>query len=93
MAPMDDIPDTGVGIVPPSAEHVPGRLLANEIRAYHNSKALQRLDSRLERLFWMILAGSFGVMITVIGAAIYVGGRFQAIENLDRRVTRLEDGR
>lgn len=88
---MDDIPDTGVGLQPASPEHVPGRLLAAEIRTYHNGKALGRLESRLERLFWVILGGSFAVMVTVISAAIYVGGRFAAIENLDRRVSRLED--
>jgi hypothetical protein len=88
---MDDIPDTAHGIQPATTEQMPGRLLATEIRAYHNSRALARLDGRLEKLFWMILAGSFGVMVTVIGAALYVGGRFAAIENLDRRVLRLED--
>lgn len=89
---MDDIPDTGTGIT--------GRLLATEIRVASLAKdqkstddKLSRYDTRLERLFWVILGGSFAVMVTVISAALYVGGRLNAIENLDRRVTRLEDSR
>ena len=93
MPDMDDLPETGRGLQPPTTSEVPGRLLALEIRTYNNAKALSRLEARLERLFWVILGGSFAVMVTVITAALYVGGRFAAIENLDRRVSRMEDAR
>lgn len=89
-ADMDDIPDTGTG--------VHGRLLATEIRVAGLTRdqkqleeKLSRYDSRLERLFWVVLAGSLGVMTTVVGGAIYIGGQFQTIRDLDRRVTRIED--
>lgn len=87
---LDDIPDTGSGIG--------GRVLATEIKLaqlMRDQKAVEqrheRLESRIERLFWVVLGGSFAVMVSVISAAIYVGGRFQAVEDIERRVTRIED--
>lgn len=87
---MDEIPDTGTGIG--------GRMLATEIKLaqmMREQKAAEvrheRLEGRLERLFWVVLVGSFGVMVSVISAAIYVGGRFQAVEDIERRLTRIED--
>jgi len=87
---MEDIPDTGSGTA--------GRVLATEIKQIQLSRSvtqlehrLDRLETRLERLFWVVLAGSLSVAISVIGSAIYVGGQFQAIRDLDRRVTRIED--
>lgn len=94
---FDDIPPTGGGLIPPTLQQIPGRLLAVELRVQDTAQKLRvvdarvdRYDGQLERLFWVVLCGSLGVMVTVTTAALYVGGRFQAVTDLDRRVGRME---
>lgn len=89
---FDDIPATGAGLMPPTAAQLPGRLLAVEVK---QQRIIELVRAQRRMALWLVgtvVGGSLGVMLTVIGAAIYVGGRFQAIVELDRRVTRIEDG-
>ncbi len=79
--------------MPPTHETMPGRLLAVEVRVHNNAHRLARLEDTLSRMLWAVVGGSVAVMVTVITAAIYVGGRFQAVTDLDRRMTRVEDRR
>jgi uncharacterized membrane protein HdeD (DUF308 family) len=88
---MDDLPSTGHGLQPPTQETMPGRLLAVEVRAHNNAKRITAMESLLGRFTLAVVAASLGVMVTVIGAAVYVGGRFQAVTDLDRRIAHLED--
>jgi hypothetical protein len=89
----EDIPNTGHGLVPPTPDTIPGRLLAVEVRSFNNSRAIARLEGIAVKLTLTIISASLGVILTVIGAALYVGGRFQAVSELDRRVSRIEDQR
>lgn len=89
----DDMPNTGVGLVPPTASTIPGRLLAVEVRSFNNARAIARLEGVAMKLTLTIVAASLGVILTIISAAVYVGGRFQAVSELDRRVSRIEDRR
>lgn len=59
---------------------------------------LDRIEGLAKKLGWGILAGSFGVMVTVVSSALYVGSRFERIEGVagiveqhDRRLERLEE--
>jgi hypothetical protein len=88
----DDLPSTGgVGLVPPTAAQMPGRVLALEVRQKRIIDGLASGKSIVRGLVIAVVTGSLGVMVTVIGAAVYVGGRFQAVTDLDRRVSRIED--
>lgn len=88
---MDDLPSTGHGLQPPTAETMPGRLLAVEVRAHNNAKRIVAMETLIGRFTLAVVGASLGVMVTVIGAAVYVGGRFQAVTDLDRRIGHLED--
>lgn len=91
MEPLDDLPNTGVGLVPPSAAQVPGRLLAVEVRQQRLLIEMGAWRSLTKALVIAVVSASLGVMATVIGAAVYIGGRLQAVADLDRRVSRMED--
>ena len=91
MEPLDDLPNTGVGLVPPSAAQVPGRLLAVEVRQQRILAETAAWRSLTRTLVIAVVGASLGVMTTVIGAAVYIGGRLQAVADLDRRVSRIED--
>lgn len=49
----------------------------------------------MRRLVWgvvlAVLVGSLGVVVTVAGAALWLGGRMERLEALTERVSRLED--
>jgi hypothetical protein len=89
MESMDDIPNTH-GLTPPTPSTIPGRLLAVEVRTHQNSRDIAGIKNVASRLVLAIIGASLTVTITVVSAAIYVGGQFRAVAELDRRVVHLE---
>lgn len=80
------------GVLPTSAQ-VPARVLTLELRVSEQQRAIDRIEAVASRLFWVVLGGSLSVALTVASAALYVGARFEAVAQLDRRVARIEDAR
>lgn len=75
----------------PTQETIPGRLLSVEVRAHNTAKKMAMMESLLWKLVFTIVAASFGVIATVISAAVYIGGQLQSVADLDRRVATLEN--
>lgn len=103
------IAETNGKIRPPTPAEIPSRILNLEFEASARhreslmahreaSNRLDRIEGVARKLGWGILAASFGVMVTVVSSALYVGSRFERIEGVagiveqhDRRIERLEE--
>lgn len=92
---LDDLPDTArVGNDPLLAAVAYSRLrevIAGLGRwAKRQQKERAELKSLARSLVLAVAAGAIGVMTSMLGAALYVGGRMERFEALGERVQRLE---
>jgi ribosomal protein S8 len=79
--------------MPPTTAQVSTRLLTIEIEHRQLREEVDAMKTLARSILFAIISASVGVMVTIVAAAIYVGGRLHAVEDLDRRVTRIEDRR
>lgn len=63
------------------------RDLATQITA--TEKRVDRLEAIGARIVWAIAGATLGVVLTVASAALYVGGRLEKIDSLERAVDHL----
>lgn len=94
---MDDLdcpPTNGSGMPPPLGVRVchshAERLLTLEIHTGNATKQLEGMQASLSRVLFAILGASVAVTMSVLSAAVYIGGQLHAVTELERRVTHLE---
>jgi len=86
---FDDIPTAKLEV--PKAADVPLWVHSNTVAIRGITRRLARRESFEDKLFWVVIGGSFGVILSVVSAAVYIGGELSSLHYLQERATRNDE--